>query len=542
MPPFPPRRPVRPGARPGVLWIIPILLALVLLDGLIPRSHHHHHASPVQAGRQAGFQSEAVADTAQAASAAPHTATPLVQVSLGPKTRSRRLPPSFLGLSIESWSVPGLTSDPAAFDRILNLLGVPGDNGLMLRVGGQSTEETYWNAPTLGTKLVAYRPGAQWLSSLAAMTSATRVRLLLDLNLIAHSPAMAASFAKAAAAGLPAGSIAGFEVGNEPDIGHRDTANPLAPAGTPVPRTPYGWDQYTSAQYRSLFRAYGRAVHHATPAIPLSGPEIFFPGRDLSWLQQLVAAQRSRLNMLTVHRYPLSSCANPAWHDYATVTRLLGSGATTGLASSLIPAVHVAQRSGLPLRLTELNSVTCGGRKGVSDTFATSLWAADALFSMWNVGLGGVNIHLQPSAPNAAFSVSAAGLVVHPLLYGLILFARTLGPGAQLLPVSTSGASTANVKVWAVHSAPHLLKVLVLDKGAGSVSVGLHLGSHGAASVQRLSAAAPTSTRATLDGQHLGAQGQWLGRRVIGQVNPGLHGVYTVPVPAYSAALVTIRR
>jgi hypothetical protein len=60
--------------------------------------------------------------------------------------------------------------------------------------------------------------------------------------------------------------------------------------------------------------------------------------------------------------------------------------------------------------------------------------------------------------------------------------------------------------------------------------------------VERLSASGPTSTSATLDGQHLGAQGQWVGRRVIGQVNPGLHGVYTVPVRAYSAALVTIHR
>ena len=247
---------------------------------------------------------------------------------------------------------------------------------------------------------------------------------------------------------VPAGSIAAFEVGNEPDIGHRQVANPLTPEQK-VPRSPVGWDEYTSSQYTSLFGSYSRAVRRVVPAARMAGPEIFFPGRDLSWLHKLLSADRSRLAMLTVHRYPLSSCASPAWHDYATIARLLGQSASGGLAHELAGAVHVAQDAGVPLRLTELNSVTCGGRLGVSNTFATALWAPDTLFSMWNVGVSGVNLHIQPGDANAPFSVSSAGLVAHPLLYGMIMFARALGSGAELAPVRSSGATSSNV------AAPH---------------------------------------------------------------------------------------
>jgi hypothetical protein len=97
----------------------------------------------------------------------------------------------------------------------------------------------------------------------------------------------------------------------------------------------------------------------------------------------------------------------------------------------------VARSAGLPLRLSEFNSVTCGGRTGVSDTFATALWAPDTMFSMWNVGVAGVNIHLAPGQSNAAFSISSSGLTPSPLLYGMILFSRAAGSGA---PGSPHGA------------------------------------------------------------------------------------------------------
>ena len=78
-----------------------------------------------------------------------------------------------------------------------------------------------------------------------------------------------------------------------------------------------------------------------------------------------------------------------------------------------------AHRAGLPFRLTEVNSVTCGGVPGVSDTFATALWAPDTLFELLRAGVDGVNVHVRTDAINAAFAFKRSGLVARPLLYGL---------------------------------------------------------------------------------------------------------------------------
>lgn len=522
------------GGRFRLLRMVPLLLLLAVAAAtshLLHRGSRSHAARP--AGVQASFPTELVAATTSGTPAGP-----LVHVTVSPTATGTRLPASFLGLSIESWHLQQFDSDPLAFRRILSRLSVPGDGGLMLRVGGESTEQTYWDSPRLGQDVPAYRPGADWLDTLSGLTRADHLKLLLDLNLAADSPAMARRFASAVAATLPPGSVAGFEVGNEPDIGHKE--NPYPP-GSPKPTTPAGWDHFTSAGYNSAFGSYATAVAKVAPKIPLAGPEVFFPGKDLDWLQSLAAAERPHLGMLTVHRYPLSSCANPAWHDYATVPKLLSPYASTGLANAMIPAVRVARQVHVPMRLSEVNSVTCGGSEGVSNSFATALWAADTLFSMWHVGVGGVNIHIQPQAPNAAFSVSPSGLTVHPLLYGMLMFTRALGPSAHLIGTRVSGARNTGVKVWAVRTRGGLLKLLLLDKAGTPARLALNLPSTAAATVQRLTAPSAAATRGvTLAGQTLGSQGQWLGTRTLQTVKRGSGGLYTVPVGAYSAVLVTV--
>jgi hypothetical protein len=514
-------RSIRSAGHPA-LWLTAGLLALVLVPGLLVRAREPIGVLKLTAASRSA------------------TGLPTASASLVARGTLRRLPTSFSGISTESWDVEGLDSDPLALERVLNLIRVPGDGGLMLRVGGQSTEQTYWDAPKLGVGTEAYRPGLHWLETLASLTRASRLRVLVDLNLVARSPSMAAALAKSLVHYMPAGSIAGLEVGNEPDIGHRQVVNPLAPPGETVPKTPRGWDRYSSAQYISLFRSYANAVHGVARSLRMVGPEVFFAGKDVSWVQQLIDAERARLSMVTVHRYPLSACTSSAAGDYATTARVLAQNASGGMANELVKAVRVARRAHLPLRLSEFNSVTCGGKAGVSNTFATALWAADTMFSMWNVGVSGLNIHLAPGQSNAAFSISPSGLTASPLLYGLVMFARATGSGARLTPLRTSGSSAPNVKVWAVHGSRSLLKVLVLDKGPRAVNAALHLGNDGTATIQRLTAPSPSATTGvTLAGQHLGAQGQWVGRRVIPELDPA-RGTYTVPMPAYSAALITV--
>jgi hypothetical protein len=193
----------------------------------------------------------------------------------------------------------------------------------------------------------------------------------------------------------------------------------------------------------------------------------------------------------------------------------------------------------LPVRLTEINSVTCGGRKGVSNTFATALWAPDALFELLRAGASSAAVHVRANAINMAFSLTRDGLVANPLLYGLALFARTLGPNSQLLPLALQARPALRLKAWAVRVGANTLHVLLIDKGTRAVRVSLQLPATGPVTAQQLLArSAPATSGVTLAGQQLDAQGRWVGKPATQTIEPGAAG-YPVTVPGLSATLVT---
>jgi hypothetical protein len=178
----------------------------------------------------------------------------------------------------------------------------------------------------------------------------------------------------------------------------------------------------------------------------------------------------------------------------------------------------------------------------VSNTFASALWAPDALFELFRAGVDGVNLHVRANTVNAPFRFNSGGLVSRPLMYGLAMFARTVGPGARLVPLATRGAATPHLKLWAVRIRSGVLRVLAINKGAGSVRLALRLaGAYGTAAVERLQApSAKSEGGVTLAGQTLDRHGRWVGRQVVQAVAPR-GGAYPVAVRGYSAALIIVR-
>jgi hypothetical protein len=256
-----------------------------------------------------------------------------------------------------------------------------------------------------------------WLRAARTVVRRAGVRLILDLNLITSSPAAASVWARAAQADLPKGSIAGFEIGNEPDIYSRAFwVTRLSPRGLDASILPR---DLTSAGYDQDFRSYARLLRRFAPRIPLLGPEIANPEVHAAWVSSLVASARPELGIATAHRYPYTACATPGGPSYPTIGRLLSERASAGIARSLAPVVADAHRAGLPFRLTELNSVTCGGIRGVSNTFATALWAPDALFELMRAGVDGVNVHVRPFTVNAAFALARETIARGPRGYEL---------------------------------------------------------------------------------------------------------------------------
>jgi hypothetical protein len=272
----------------------------------------------------------------------------------------------------------------------------------------------------------------------------------------------------------------------------------------------------------------------------LLGPALANPQLDFSWVSRLIASDPRALGIVTAHRYPLSECQPPGSPQYPTISRLLSDGSSAGMADGVKPAVLAAHRAGLSFRLTEFNSVTCGGRPKVSDSFATALWAPDTLFALLRVGVDGVNLHIRDDAINAPFTLTRRGLDARPLIYGLALFARALGPHARLVALHVHAARRLHVKLWGVRVGPRLLNVLAINKGARTAGLRLTIRARGVASVQRLTAPSVAATSGvTLAGQWLDRQGRWLGRRVLTSVARS-RGAYELALPGASAALVSL--
>ena len=465
--------------------------------------------------------------------------TAQARVTIGPSAKLTSVPDSFLGVSTEVGALALFERHGVLLDRALSLLQVRGGGPLILRVGGTSADGTFWDPSARRLPGWAFGLTPAWFAQTAVLVRRVDTRLILDLNLATDRPPAAARLAGAAERLLPRGSILGFEVGNEPDAyDHAGWLAAIARGGL----TDAAVARRISAQsYAQDFRSYARLLARIAPRVALVGPALAYPRTDTGWISTLLDGPHPRLGILSAHLYPYSACAHPGSPGYPTIARLLSEQSTAGQVGQIRPALALAHRAGLPFRVTELNSVACGGLAGVSNAFVTALWAPDMLFELLRAGVDGVNVHIRADAINGAFAITGDGLVARPLLYGLILVARTLGPDAQLVQVRTDAAPSLHLKVWAVRLAGGVLHVLLIDKGDRSATVHLALPATGTATLQRLLApSAGSRSGITLDGERLGRDGRWHGQPAGETLTPGPHG-YELTVPRLSAALVSVR-
>ncbi len=466
-----------------------------------------------------------------------------VRLTLGRSLLS--VPPSYLGIAVEYNDLLRYERHFASFARLLALLRPPGEHHpVVMRLGGESSDSSFWENDNSTIVEPRYRQGhpysltPAWMNHLRAIAQSAGLQLILDLNLAAHSPRMAAQVAAAAESRLPSRSVIGFEVGNEPDLYTRGFVGL-----TRVRRHgPGSWARrFTIPKYIALFGAYVRAITRAVPGAPMVGPST--TSADAGWISGLVASpQAKHLSLITAHLYPLlNGCAVPGQHRYPWANKYLTKSLVKGAARLAHHVVADAQAGGLRLRMTEVGSSYCTGIPGQSDTFATALWAPDQLFTLMSAGVSGVNVEVQTNHPNSSLNYANGSIIPEPMFYGLALVARMLGPGARLMRVAGQG-DTQTLKVWAVRLGDGTLHLLCINKANrnASVTLGAPSGVSGAATLERLTAPnVHSSNKVTLAGQRLGSDGSWQGRLVTREVaERGLS--YQIRVAAFSSALLTV--
>jgi hypothetical protein len=349
---------------------------------------------------------------------------------------------------------------------------------------------------------------------------------------------MEASFAKSALKALGP-RLAALAIGNEPDLFRFQPGLEVEKVPGTITGTSGRWAQaYSPGEYRSDYLAYARALTQAVPGLALAGPETTSPSS--AWMHAVAGLRQFRPRFLTVHRYPLSTCWARNSPFYPRISALLAEWSSAGLADGLRGVIKLARRDGESLWVSEMNSVSCGRTPGVEHSFATALWAPDALFELVRAGVDGVNWHIRPLTFNAPFQLRARAIEPMPELYGLTLFAHMLGPGARLAAVHLSSPSGVHLKAWAVRSR-RTTSVLLINKGRSTARVTLRAGNdRNAARIQRLSApSVRSSSGVTLGGRWIGGDGRWHGRELI-ELARRRAGAYDVVVRGYSAALVRI--
>ena len=193
-----------------------------------------------------------------------------------------------------------------------------------------------------------------------------------------------------------------------------------------------------------------------------------------------------------------------------------------------------------------MNAITCGGTRGISDTYGSALWALDTMFAMAQTGVDGVNVHTVPGTINEILGPSFAhghwSVVVHPEFYGLMMFAQAAPAGSRILALQ--GTPAPGVKVWATAAPDHTVRVVVINKltrRTMTVPVRVPAG-HGPAITEQLRGRSLYASGAvTLGGQSFGP-GTSTGRLAPAETSElrSSHGAFSVTVPASSATLLTI--
>lgn len=402
------------------------------------------------------------------------------ELTVGSAPIGRALPSDFMGISFEYRDLPlyAGTSPHSVHSVFVQLLrNLDPGNGPSIRIGGDSTDWSWYPIPHTrrpsGVRFTLTRASLGVMRSLAVALGS---KLILGVNLEVDSRRVAGAESHALLKSIGASRILAFELGNEPEL--------------------YGGLPWYVIHHH---RYYGRTHHHyhfaqfdrdfgqiaaALPRLGLAGPDA---GSD-PLLIHLGSFLRDhpRVSLATMHRYPLKVCSASA---HVSIDELLAPSSSNGVAHTLTPYARAAQAHHVPVRLDEMNAVSCGGEPGVSDTYATALWAPDYLFALNSIGINGVNVHSRPGSSGELFTFSHAGgawrVHVRPEYYGLMLFALAAPVGSR--PVSVTGSRSSLLRVWATSGPGGKRRVLVINDAGGARSVSLRIpGAVGRGSVLRL--------------------------------------------------------
>ena len=431
------------------------------------------------------------------------------------------IPEDFLGISYEKNALvePHFKPGNSVLINLHRNLG-PGT----LRLGGNKVELTRWQADAAAsldkaTGLAVI--GRTTLDDLYGFLKATEWKCLHGINLAGNQPESSADEA-AYALKIGAASILAIELGNEPNL---YTNHNLRKKG------------YDCPTYLPEAVAAIKGIRARNPGIILAGPAT--ARRPDHWFEDAVAGLKGQLQIATSHTYALSGgSTKPTSANFPSIENLLLPATMAKDVAMVDEHLAAAKAAGMRYRLAECNSVSNGGRTGVSDTFVAALWATDFLFSVAERGADGINFHcnLKPGSYSpVSWSKTESRYDVHPLYYAMLAF-KEAGRG-RVLPTNVKCA--ANVTAHATIGADGKVRVLLTNKDLSkNVVARLATGRTQGTLTRLLAPAANAKAGITFAGAATDATGKWAAKT--SETIGGSGSDITITLPAGSAAVVTL--
>lgn len=267
----------------------------------------------------------------------------------------------------------------------------------LLRIGGGSSDRIAWTGKPRNASTGTDSVTTSEIDRLAEFSRAIGWPVMFGLNVVKNDPDAAANEAVYVNSKL-ADNLYALQVGNEPDV---YALNGLRPTG------------YGTLDYKTEFDNYFSAIRAKLPNALFAGPG---PAYNTDWLSPFAEVESANIRLLDAHYYVAGPATDPTinygvlFSDYLKLNNILGA------------IKQQAETHHLPYRITECNSIYGGGKPGVSDIFASALWALDF---MWTLAVNkgdGVNFHGGNHAVYTPIEMQNGLVTAKPEYYALLAF------------------------------------------------------------------------------------------------------------------------
>jgi hypothetical protein len=434
-----------------------------------------------------------------------------------------RIPDEFCGLSFETkmlqpeGGVYFFSSANSELIALFKSLGVKN-----LRIGGNSADAATTKIPT-----------EQDLDQLGSFAQAAGVHLIFNLRLKDETdPASDIELAKYLMEHYQP-QMDCFTIGNEPNV---------------------YFSKYED--YRAQWKRFHDAILAEVPDARFNGPSTT-PGKT-AWARGFAGdfATDPSLRLITQHSYPGGNAQNIPSPGEARL-QILAPKIDKSYESFYKAFVPAVLKHNERYRLEEANSLFHGGAAGVSNSYASALWALDFLDWWASHDAEGINFHTGnhrvtdenevPGGYDISYS-TPTGLKVHPIAYALKTFSFSNEGHSIPVSIKQQADEPLDVTAYGVLSSDKTLVLTLINKESGTdahdANITIDAGDayvHG----QSLLLKSPENDISLVSGTTLGeatiaGDGTWNGQW--STVSATGSGRFTIQLPQATAVVVRLKR